>query len=370
MVGIWFALLNCKTPREMAVQFVMRITFLLLLTYGSLAEAAPSMAKPICESRCGNLEIPYPFGIGPPCYKDKSFEIVCNGSAAFLTSIDTEVQQINMGSYRSDPFGSQFDRPTVQVQMPIIYSKTCSSTTTSTSSNRRMNFTGSPFSFSTDKNTFISGGCDNFATIANIAPTVFGCTSDCTPNMKESGGLRCSGFNCCESMNIPSGLQEFAVDFRSINESKAREEPYGATEPCKYAFLVDQKWLEESKKDPSSVLYWKYVPVVLDWGIKNWPINTSESTKYEAIYEANSNLSITIGVCAAGYEGNPYLPWGFQGKLQIHSSNFTPHYMPFFFFFMDHFKAVILCHISFSPSTTLRTQINMSVCVSIYILLF
>ncbi|KAL0016203.1 hypothetical protein SO802_003272 [Lithocarpus litseifolius] len=88
----------------MVVQFVMRITLLLLLTYGSLAKAVPSMAKPSCESRCGNLEIPYPFGIGPDCYMDKSFEIVCNGSGAFLTSIDTGVQQINIGlrSYRSD----------------------------------------------------------------------------------------------------------------------------------------------------------------------------------------------------------------------------------------------------------------------------
>ena len=126
MVGIWFALLNCKTHREMVVQFVMQITFLLLLTYRSLAEAAPSMAKPNCESRCGNLEIPYPFGIGPDCYMDKSFEIVCNGSGAFLTSIDTEVQQVNIGSYPSDPYNSHFDSPTVQVQIPIIFNGRCS----------------------------------------------------------------------------------------------------------------------------------------------------------------------------------------------------------------------------------------------------
>ena len=48
---------------------------------------------------------------------DKSFEIVCDGSGAFLTSIDTEVQKINIGSgsYRSDPYNSHFDSPTVQV---------------------------------------------------------------------------------------------------------------------------------------------------------------------------------------------------------------------------------------------------------------
>ena len=71
--------------------------------------------------------------------------------------------------------------------------------------------------------------------MADIAPTVFWCTYDCTPNMKvESRGLPCSGFNCCGSANVPSNHQVFAVDFRGINESKV----YGATEPCKYAFLV------------------------------------------------------------------------------------------------------------------------------------
>ncbi|KAL4599913.1 hypothetical protein ACB092_11G161300 [Castanea dentata] len=292
----------------MVVQFVMPITFLLLLTYGSLAEAAPSMAKPNCKSRCGILQIPYPFGIGPDCYLEKSFEIVCyKDLIAILTSIGKEVKQINIGSYRYDPYKSGFDWPTVQVQMPIIYSKTCSSTTTST---RSMNFTGSPFSFSTVDNTFISAGCDNFATIANIAPTVFGCTSDCTINMKESGGLGCSGFKCCESTNIPSNLQEFAVDFRSINELKAREEPYGATEPCKYAFLVDRHWLNESKRDPSFVQYWEYVPVVLDWQINFWTINTSKLYSDGTIYYGSAGFNFGTIYCALGYEGNPYLPKG------------------------------------------------------------
>ena len=58
-----------------------------------------------------------------------------------------------------------------------------------------MNFTGTPFSFSR-LNKFFYVGCDNFATMADIA-TVFGCTSesDCTPNMKvESLWISMLGF--------------------------------------------------------------------------------------------------------------------------------------------------------------------------------
>ena len=81
---------------KMAVQFVMRITIIVLLTYELAEAAAAPIAKPDCNSRCGNLEIPYPFGIGHDCYMDKLFEVVCNGTGssakAFLTSIDKEVR--------------------------------------------------------------------------------------------------------------------------------------------------------------------------------------------------------------------------------------------------------------------------------------
>ncbi|KAK9985519.1 hypothetical protein SO802_030470 [Lithocarpus litseifolius] len=292
---------------KMAVQFVMRITILVLLTY-ELAEAAAAapIAKPDCNSRCGNLEIPYPFGIGPGCYMDKLFEVVCNrtGSSAkaFLTSIDKEVLQINISSsaYSSDP--------TVQVQMPIIYSKGCRSS----GSDAALKISGSPFNFSYYHNTFISVGCDNFATITGLGPVVFGCKSHCNKsNIVE--GTRCSGFNCCESSYFPSNQQEFHVEFRSINESKAREE-----DACKYAFLVDQNWLESNKPDPSSVQYWETVPIVLEWTISNRTNNSRDM--FESLKkrndvrcsfsdEAKDFDSFTCD-CASGFQGNPYLPSG------------------------------------------------------------
>ena len=293
---------------KMAVQFVMRITILVLLTY-ELAEidaATAPMAKPACSSSCGNLEIPYPFGIGPGCYMDKLFEVVCNGTGssakAFLTSIDKEVRQINISNH---PYSSD---PTVQVQMPIIYSKGCRST----GSDAALKISGSPFNFSVYHNTYISVGCDNFATITGLGPVVFGCKSHCNKsNIVE--GTRCSGFNCCESSYFPSNQQEFHVEFRSINESKAREE-----DACKYAFLVDQNWLKSNKPDPSSVQYWETVPIVLEWAISNLTNNSRdmfESLKKRYAVrcsfsdEAKDFDSFTCD-CAYGFQGNPYLPSG------------------------------------------------------------
>ena len=110
----------------MAVTFVMRITFLLLLAvaYG-LAEGAPPMAKPNCPASCGNVSIPYPFGIGSNCFMHKTYEIVCNergvaaAAIAFLPSIHVEVLEINI----SDPYGTNtyisLEPGLIRVKMPI-----------------------------------------------------------------------------------------------------------------------------------------------------------------------------------------------------------------------------------------------------------
>ena len=294
---------------KMAVQFVMRITIIVLLTYELAEAAAAPMAKPGCDRRCGNLEIPYPFGIGPHCYMDKLFEVFCNrtGSSAkaFLTSIDKEVRQINISNRLS------FD-PTVQVQMPIIYSKGCNSS----GSDAPLDISGSPFNFSYYHNTFISVGCDNFATISGLGSVVFGCQSHCNKSKIEES-TSCSGFECCESPYFPSNQQEFHVEFRSINGSIVTEE-----HACKYAFLVDQNWLKSNRPDPSSVRYWETVPVVLEWAISKRTKNSRymfKSLKKRpdvrcSFEDEDEDFDSFRCDCAYGYRGNPYLPSGCQGK--------------------------------------------------------
>ena len=81
----------------MALQFVITINFLFLLTFG-LAEAAPIAQSQDCVTTCGNVtSIPYPFGIGSAdCYMDDWFEIVCNETGAFLKKINMEVLKISI----------------------------------------------------------------------------------------------------------------------------------------------------------------------------------------------------------------------------------------------------------------------------------
>ncbi|KAB1210628.1 Wall-associated receptor kinase-like 8 [Morella rubra] len=63
----------------MGVHMVFRI-ILVLWSVIVFAQAA-SLAKSSCQDRCGNVSVPFPFGIGSAgCYVDDWFAIVCNGS--------------------------------------------------------------------------------------------------------------------------------------------------------------------------------------------------------------------------------------------------------------------------------------------------
>ncbi|XP_030964354.1 wall-associated receptor kinase-like 8 [Quercus lobata] len=146
----------------MAVKFVMRITFLLLLevAYG-LAEGAPPMAKHSCPDRCGNVSIPYPFGIGSNCFMHKTCEVVCNENGvaapiAFLPSIKMEVLEINI----SDPYVNNtyfsYEPGLIRVKMPIISSSNCINQSVA-----GVNISGTPFFFSSYRNKFVSVGCNN-----------------------------------------------------------------------------------------------------------------------------------------------------------------------------------------------------------------
>ncbi|GFY86596.1 hypothetical protein Acr_05g0002350 [Actinidia rufa] len=253
---------------------VMTSLVLLWMAQTTSARLNVSLAKEGCQPRCGNISIPYPFGIGANCYIDYTFSVECRGDKLYLTGINLQVLNVSVEGW-------------VQVNNPIL-SQSCPGVDGSAdvvNGSTSVNLTGSPFVFSDRSNVFISVGCNNHARVTNLRDgTTAQCITICggSPDRDNS----CFGINCCQT-TPPGG---FSYDLRVFKVNLSRIETYnqsgGVPEPlipCMYAFLVDRNWFRNNLTDPFALRGMSHVPAMLEWKFCN---------------------------CGQGYEGNPYLPNG------------------------------------------------------------
>ena len=256
---------------------------------------------------CGNVTIPYPFGIEPGCYIDDSFAIDCNYTLVspkpILRSFDLEVLDISLeGNLR------------VNYPMSWICANGLQSARDPAS------LASSPFVISKLRNIFIAMGCDNFAYLQSdnfSLGIICGCMSVCEKNTLQTNSGSCNGIGCCKT-TIPSDLDLFTKWIAFMYKPSRI-----STEDCNYASLVDQKWFEENLTNIFEVRNMSHVPVVLNWEINaNFSSlimgsNSSHSTcQFANGSSLLGNVSSTFTcTCDSGFEGNPYLLNGCQGKL-------------------------------------------------------
>ncbi|MBA0618455.1 hypothetical protein Godav_027798 [Gossypium davidsonii] len=289
----------------MVVIIASSFTFLLLLIINiALVLATTSIAifgaKDWCKDSCGNVSVPYPFGIGPDCFLNSWFEVSCNESS----TPPTILKKINMEVFNFS-YDLGYGREYLRVKSPVILHN-CSGRERETK-NQTVDLTGSPFFYS-GRNKFIAAGCNNKALIARIKPRIVGCESTCNGDTlfgTSNPNKTCNGSTCCETI-IPLYLQTFNASF----ESKTSSGPQGS----KLAFVVDEEWLNFNITNPSDLLNMDSVLALIDWALPNGstPLISSESVQTYVMYTSESSNISWRYVCSDGYRGNPYLPIGCQ----------------------------------------------------------
>ncbi|KAL5581522.1 hypothetical protein UlMin_013964 [Ulmus minor] len=299
--------------REISRRVVARVEQLLLLlviivcvamtSAVAASEAAPPIAKLGCESNCGNVSIPFPFGMGSKdCYLDKWFEIVCNDSShtPILKLFQLEVLKIS--------FGNSSSGPELEVRSPISFMN-CGD---KKNSSKSVILTGSPFVFSSTMNSFVAVSCGTDTVIdasSNNSIVQIGCASECSSSLQNTS--YCDGIDCCQS-NLPPELNAFKIDFRISAEDPVQ---------CRYAFVVDKDWfLNHNRNNYASIRYMDSVPVVLRWYLNGsyWDkLQPDQLTTLRAYDCTNVSQSFSTDswnsffcVCAEGFQGNAYLPQG------------------------------------------------------------
>ncbi|CAL5050760.1 unnamed protein product [Urochloa decumbens] len=275
-----------------------------------------SLAKPGCPDRCGNLSIPYPFGIGEGCFR-KGFNVTCDETeqAAYLGTEKTfKVFDINLSQGEA------------RVQKYIAFS--C---------NKENDDTGLPeyyqgssfryghsFTISNTKNKFTAIGCATIAIIQgkNEHAYTSACGSFCSVDSIENS-TECTGMGCCQT-SIPSNLRHYHISFLAVPGMS-----YSAVKnfsPCSYAFVAETDWFKfttsYAKSTEFAQLYYgngdRGVPMVLDWVVDNKTCGEAQKMKSYACLAMNSTcIDVQNGLgyrcnCPQGYEGNPYINGGCQ----------------------------------------------------------
>ncbi|PPD96550.1 hypothetical protein GOBAR_DD06435 [Gossypium barbadense] len=211
----------------LALRILQLILFSCLLAAGA---SVASQALPGCKHECGNLSIPYPFGMIPGC----QVEIL---------------NYVAKDCYNHNGTNADWNFPQLRASM---------------------------FTISNDRNNFIAVGCDTKAQIwdereHNNSTYFTGSMAYCEKMDALHLHGSYSGVGCCQ-VSIPSGLKNLNMSVLSYyNHTRVWD-----FNPCSYAFVVDESKFSFSDKSFGELAHKEFLPMALDWAIGNEPCNVSE----------------------------------------------------------------------------------------------
>ncbi|KQK01261.1 wall-associated receptor kinase 1 [Brachypodium distachyon] len=276
----------------------------------------PQVVRPDCRNKCGNITIPYPFGIGASCFRNDSrggFELECDDSfptpRLAVTGYGVQITSLSITTGEAWAY--------INATRHCYDSKGVIINQTGTS----VPLFGSHYLFSQARNRLVALGCPNLGYFVDTAGYyVSGCMSVCRPSRFTKPGS-CTGVACCQS-TIPAAVDYYEPYMLEFPKRVGDPIFYSNSTTCRYVFLVETDWLNTTYEGGDGEYINRTdnfaVPVVLDWAVRNVG-NCSTAKRNAADFACRSACSecadTTNGPgyycnCSKGYNGNPYLDGG------------------------------------------------------------
>ncbi|KAL3734790.1 hypothetical protein ACJRO7_024032 [Eucalyptus globulus] len=274
-----------------------------------------------CESQCGNVAVPFPFGLKTNCARSEAFLLNCTnieGNGLQLLSGNLTIRKISVGD--STMIASLPDAFECYDQNGMLLANESSPLAL-------IKLPPNPrYRFSETHNKLTVLGCDSVAFVANSEGTFgSGCISYGTDIVAFSRGTTCSGRVCCQA-SIPKGLETLRISIAHIKRKvSAWQHGY-----CARAFVVDDRlfdisnWTLPRFQDVGST-----PGLVVDWMVES-DVTCRKAQLNESSYACDGvnteckDFRNGLGyrcVCKNGYEGNPY-----RGCTDINECKYPERY--------------------------------------------
>ncbi|KAG2635613.1 putative wall-associated receptor kinase-like 16 [Panicum virgatum] len=271
-----------------------------------LAAAAdvPAARGPGCSARCGEMDVPYPYGLDPQCAIHDGFVLNCTtvGRATKLFHGGLEVIKISV------PDGKAWVKTWISRQ---CYDQT----TNGMLYNNAQLWLGNQYVLSADDNKVIVIGCKSLAYMWSDS-YIIGCSSTCDIKaLKNSSCSGADGDGCCQA-DLPKGVKKYISYFNvDYNTSQIWQ-----STPCNYIAVMETAAFNFSTTYLTSTVFYdmdnSLIPTVLEWGVARNTCGQARTNK--TTYACVSNNSDCIDnnyvgyrcKCSPGYKGNPYVSDG------------------------------------------------------------
>ncbi|CAM0878373.1 unnamed protein product [Alopecurus aequalis] len=295
-------------PKKMQVLLQLILSLVLLAAHCAPGTAVPSAQ---CERKCGNVEIPYPFGMDLNCSLSNRFQVNCTVQDGifkpFRGSFEVLSISLTEGTTRVLNYIAGVCYNTSNQSMEVF--------------GRGGGYSGSPSSIhrlSDVQNRFTVIGCNALFSISDPNGTHYkGYGAATCRNQSDLVDGSCSGIGCSQT-TIPKRMRNYQTRYTtSYNTSQIWK-----FNRCSYAVLMEAASFNFSttyiSTNKFNETYEGRVPMVLDWAVRDaesCDVAKLNKTGY-ACLSTNSNCMDSTNDqgyrcnCKDGYEGNPYLPFG------------------------------------------------------------